>query len=140
MCDLSAGSAYIPLTKKDKKMIKKALWVDDERQPWWRIDGFGPRYDKMLEENFFPNDEVKWFVAKNHTDFCHIIREEEFDLVCFDHDLGSEMTGYDCCKYMIDYYDAKGLNLPQVFVQSANPVGKENIYKYINSYKKSKSL
>ena len=132
MGDLSTQMVYIQTDNKQKNiidifMIKKALWLDDERQ-----------HDNTLEKNFFPDDEVKWYVAKDYTDFCHIIREEVFDLICFDHDLGSDMTGYDCCKYMVDYYDSKGLNLPQVFVQSANPVGKEKIYSYINSYKKNK--
>ena len=132
MGDLSTQMVYIQTDNKQKNvidifMIKKALWLDDERQ-----------HDNTLEKNFFPDDEVKWYVAKDYTDFCHIIREEVFDLICFDHDLGSDMTGYDCCKYMVDYYDSKGLDLPQVFVQSANPVGKENIYSYINSYKKVK--
>ena len=134
MGDLSTQMVYIQIDNKQKNiidifMIKKALWLDDERQ-----------HDNTLEKNFFPDDEVKWYVAKDYTDFCHIIREEVFDLICFDHDLGSDMTGYDCCKYMVDYYDSKGLDLPQIFVQSANPVGKEKIYSYINSYKKSKII
>jgi len=36
-------------------------------------------------------------------------------------------TGYDCAKWMIEYYKIKGLELPEVLVHSMNPVGTKNI-------------
>ncbi len=75
------------------------------------------------------------------------------DLISFDHDLGdyqalhsagyiegdlpeNEKTGYHCIKYLIDYCMDNNLKLPECIVHSANTVGKENIEKYIENYKK----
>jgi hypothetical protein len=38
-----------------------------------------------------------------------------------------EMTGMDCAKWLVDYCIANQLTLPLYNIQSANPVGKENI-------------
>lgn len=48
-----------------------------------------------------------------------------------------EKTGYDCAKWMIEYYclDMK-LPLPEIFVHSMNPVGCENIEGVFNHAKK----
>jgi hypothetical protein len=58
--------------------------------------------------------------------------------VSFDHDLGTEKSGYDCCKLLIDYDMVYGI-LDEDFtfnVHSANPVGKENIESLLNNWLK----
>jgi len=59
------------------------------------------------------------------------------NFISFDHDLGGDDTAMKVVKWMVDM----DLNHPgwiphnfTFFVHSANPVGKENIEGYLNSY------
>mgnify|MGYP000937641675 CR=1 FL=1 len=64
------------------------------------------------------------------------------DFISFDHDLGeefsvSEMAGYDCAKYLVEYCIAHQLPLPDYKVHSQNPVGKANIEQLLANFKKN---
>ena len=107
------------------------LWLDDIRDPMegdWLI--FSP-----IEEPY----DVYW--VKSHKEFIEWI---EFNglpkAICFDHDLGDDMeyTGYDCAKWLVEYCMDNDLQLPKWNVQSANPVGKDNINGLLNNFKKRK--
>jgi hypothetical protein len=50
-------------------------------------------------------------------------------------DYGSEKTGYDCAKWLVDYCADRNLKFPQFVIHSMNPVGKERIDKYIANAK-----
>ncbi len=78
------------------------------------------------------------FGLKNYNEFVSYINDNGLPTaICFDHDLGEENTGYDCCKYLIEYALNNAIkNLPLYNIQSANPVGKENIDKLIKNYNK----
>lgn len=57
--------------------------------------------------------------------------------IAFDHDLGTDKTGYDFAKYLVELDMNKVISFPENFtfcVHSANPVGKENIECYLNRY------
>ena len=78
--------------------------------------------------------------------------------ICFDHDLGENVaielvasgvekskareikklakSGYDCAKWLVDYCLDNSLQLPNWSIQSANPVGKENINSLLTNAKK----
>jgi len=61
------------------------------------------------------------------------------DGICFDHDLGLEgstveKNGYDCAKWLVEYCLDMDKNFPPYAIQSANPVGKENIDKLLKSF------
>ncbi len=43
-----------------------------------------------------------------------------------------EKTGYDCAKWLKEFYKERNLELPVLFVHSMNPVGTQNI---INVFK-----
>jgi len=118
--------------------MKKLLWLDDERDPSqdrWTV--------------FFPikNAEVTW--VKSYKDFiAWILLNGLPDAVCFDHDLVDisynpekgqsifvyhEKTGYDCAKWLGEYCIENNKKLPLYAIQSQNPVGKENIDKYLKN-------
>jgi hypothetical protein len=51
-----------------------------------------------------------------------------------------EKTGMDCCKFLVNESMDTNIPLPQVFVHSANPVGRVNMMGFINNYLKSCGL
>jgi hypothetical protein len=53
--------------------------------------------------------------------------------------LAKEKTGYDCAKWLVEYCMDSNQPLPKWNVQSANEVGKENINRYLNNYRKNES-
>jgi hypothetical protein len=48
----------------------------------------------------------------------------------------TEMSGFECAKWLVDYCIDNDTDLPQWTIQSANPVGADNINGILNSYKK----
>jgi hypothetical protein len=137
------------------KKLKTLIWLDDTRNPFennWLV--------------FSPIDQpynVIW--VKQYEEFVnYIIKNGLPEAICFDHDLGlvidpnsefktingeissfslniyddNEKTGYDCAKFLVDYCIDNNLNLPLYNIQSANPVGKENIDSLLKNYNKFK--
>lgn len=123
------------------------IFVDDVRNPQdclgymhTRIGALNPIY---LEE---------WVIVKNYKQFitaildCHK-SEIEITHISFDHDLADviynnekqqeivvwhEKTGYDCAKFLKEFYEDNNKELPVMFVHSQNPIGTKNI---INLFK-----
>jgi hypothetical protein len=130
--------------------MKKLLWLDDYRNPFendWL--NFSP-----IEHPF----ETIWL--KSYSEFVEWITKNGLpDGICFDHDLGMEValkarakgmskresrklkqlekTGHDCAKWLVEYCLDNKLKLPKWNVQSANPVGKDNINGLLLSFDKS---
>lgn len=135
--------------------MKKLLWLDDIRNPHeTNLDGikhwlvFSP-----IQEPY----EVTW--VKSYNEFVAWIKRNGLpDGICFDHDLGMEValnarskgmskrksrelkklekTGYDCAKWLVEYCMDNNYSLPLWNVQSANPVGKDNINGLLKGYLK----
>lgn len=104
------------------------LWLDDIRDPNVFKEFYIPQFVSVY-------DEIVW--VKNYDEFANYISNNEFpNYIFFDHDLGEELNGYDCCKYVVDFMMEHNIdpNKPSFIVQSANPVGRDNIYGLINNY------
>ena len=127
------------------------LFLDDERIP----------HDvKWIELPL-----VEWTIARSYTDFTRIVSSLGLPRrVSFDHDLADqhypwtpenqeayknakdplvipydkykEKTGYECAKWLVAYCIERGYTFPEYFVHTMNPIGKENIIQYIESYRK----
>ncbi len=121
---------------------KNLLWLDDLRNPFegkW-IEEFAPEYLNY--------GSIIWVL--NYEEFIEWIRKNGLpQKICFDHDLGEDVaiklvskgvnkkkarevkklakSGYDCAKWLVDYCIDHDLQIPDWDIQSANPVGKENI-------------
>lgn len=132
--------------------MKTLLWLDDIRDPkteTWLKD-FAPYYTI--------SGDVVW--VKNFNEFVDYIIEHPMpDLIAFDHDLGEdislnkifygmtkrqarkekklEKSGMDAAKWLIEYCMDNDIELPMWIVQSANPVGRDNINSLLLSYLKS---
>ncbi len=124
--------------------MKILLWLDDVRDPL--------EDDWLVFSPIGRNINVFW--VKSYEEFTDWITSNGLpDGVCFDHDLADvkeiegsnlviasdwnkEKTGYDCAKWLVDYCMSNDLTIPPYNVHSANPVGAENIRKYIENAKK----
>ena len=104
-----------------------------------------------------PNiNDKEWIIARNYKEFVDLITLRGLPkFVCYDHDLADchyghglnndeipygeykERTGYDCAKWLVNYCMERGIKHPHYVVHSMNPVGKQNIEAYINSYNKT---
>jgi hypothetical protein len=125
------------------------LFLDDERDPFkvtWVEMPLGP-----------------WEIVRSYAEFVKTITEKGLPIfVAFDHDLADEhyrrsmynpdrhysnyytdgtfkeKTGYECAVWLVNYCIDNNTDFPQYVVHSMNPIGKENIISYIESYKRSK--
>lgn len=81
-----------------------------------------------------------WSIVRSYDEFVSWVTSNGApDVVSFDHDLGEDvMTGYDCVKWLVEYCIENNVTFPQWNVHSANPVGKENIERYIVNFLKHK--
>jgi hypothetical protein len=106
----------------------KQLYLDDLRMP---------------HQSGYVDSE--WTIVRNLEDFKkHVLTYGVPNIVSFDHDLGENAqgnelpSGYDAVKWLSNF-DQKFSRTPgnwEIRVHSANPVGRENILGYYNSYKK----
>lgn len=124
--------------------MKTLLWIDDVRNPFvgdWLLR-YEPEYYYEADEG---THQVIW--VKNYNEFVAWIKDNGLPThIGFDHDLADiawgsehgeeEKTGMDCAKWLANYCMDNNLEIPAYFVQSANPVGKENIIKYLENAKK----
>lgn len=128
----------------------KLLWLDDFRNPfeddWLNFSPISRPYDCIWVKSY--SEFTKWIVNNGLPDG-----------ICFDHDLGMEValtarangmskrksrglkqlekTGYDCAKWLVEYCLDNNLKLPKWNIQSANPVGKDNINGLLLSFSKN---
>ena len=122
------------------------------------------KYNLFLDDVRVPTD-VTWAnipadqhysVVRNYKEFVDLITLRGLPkFVCYDHDLADthyghglnnneipyesykEKTGYDAAKWLVNYCMERGIKHPPYVVHSMNPIGKQNIESYINSYNKT---
>ena len=122
------------------------------------------KYNLFLDDVRLPN-HVTWVdlppnqhysVVRNYQEFVDLITLRGIPkFVTYDHDLSddhyghglrgdnipydryAEKTGYDCAKWLVNECMIKGVKHPPYIVHSMNPVGKQNIISYVESYNKS---
>ena len=108
------------------------LFIDDERVP------MDVKWGTWQDQALYRDGE--WVIAQNWLDVLEIVVTFGFPrLISFDHDLGDgEKTGYEIAQKLCDMI-MDGLQLPDDFefkVHSKNPVGSENIRRYMNNFLK----
>jgi hypothetical protein len=109
--------------------MNKVLWLDDIRKP------SDPNFSIWITVAFGENVDVIW--VKSYNEYVKYLTNNSMPYgISFDHDLGAELSGLDCAKWLIDYCMNNAVSLPKYFVHSANPVGKENIQGYLDNYLK----
>jgi hypothetical protein len=119
-------------------------------------------YYLFLDDTRFPKNVTwvdlpprNWTIVRSYKEFVDIINKNGIpQLVSYDHDLGDEAigeaisksyqsfdytkikekTGFDCAKFLVEKCMDLNIKHPDFIAHSINPVGKENIEKYINNY------
>lgn len=111
-----------------------------------------------LDDVRTPLDDT-WIIVRNYDEFVETVTKHglhKFEVISLDHDLGDqamneyhtnvrtnyildynniqEKTGMDCAKFLVEYCMDNSVNLPLVYVHSANPIGSANIMGYINNF------
>lgn len=131
--------------------MKTLLWLDDIRDP------NDPVWKSYIKTN---PAEIVW--VKNFQEFTSYIESNDLpEIISFDHDLAdehytpekywddyvsskayqesqnySEKTGHECAKWLVEYCLDRSLPLPEYFVHSMNPVGRDNILSTLRHYEK----
>jgi len=135
--------------------MKTVLFLYDTRNPFELLpDGSSWLVFSPIEQPF----KVVW--VKSYDEFVEWITKNGLsEAVLFDHDLGLpnhisrvnsgmskraskklkpiEKTGFDCAKWLVEYCMDNNKQLPLYNIQSANPVGKENIDGLLKSFIKN---
>lgn len=117
--------------------------ADDGRRPDISVENPGWRLRAGLSKHPPQLQHLgDWVVAKSYDEAIEAINVLGFpSFVSFDHDIGSKETGVDVAKYLINL-DLDTNTMPDDFayeVHSANPVGAENIRKWLEGYLGQKS-
>jgi hypothetical protein len=122
--------------------MKKLLWLDDIRDPTTE------KWNNEIAKYIINPLTVKIIWVRNYYEFIHQINTNFPDIISFDHDLSDihcnkstykEKTGMTCAIYLVNYCQNNNINLPQYYIHSSNPVGAENIRKYLSNYIKFKN-
>jgi len=126
---------------------KVLLWLDDVRDP------FTGDWILRYAPDFSNDGEIVW--VKTCEEFEAWVTENGMPTkVAFDHDLADvvynesgsinmkdsswrEKTGLDAAKFLTEYCMDNDVNLPLWTVQSANPVGRDNINGLLLSFMKN---
>lgn len=122
------GEEEIFNIEESKLKRKKLLWLDDKRDP-------NPR-DKWLKDwakEYYFGGEIHW--VKTYAQFTQWIEENGFpDKIAFDNDLGEELEGYDCAKWIKEYCLDNDVKFTSEWViQSSNVCAPDNINTTLNN-------
>ena len=104
------------------------LYLDDIRHP----------HQSGYQDN-------EWIVCRNDKTFKDMFMSFDSIIthISFDHDIdsynddGTEVTGYDCVKWLCDYIQDNNIDISKltILTHTANVVGKENMKAYWDNFK-----
>ena len=121
-------------------MNRIVLFLDDIRYPdsFVNSNNTPSNYLLSIASNIKKNDIISLYIIRTYDEFVlHISLFGLPDFISFDHDLGNDKDGYDCAKWLVEYCMNNDCDIPNYIVHSMNPIGKENIEKYLNCYHNS---
>lgn len=107
------------------------LFIDDERHilnvTW-----------ATAQQQVLYHSEI-WIVARNFDQVVQLVEQRGMPKrISFDHDLGeNQKTGYDIAQYLVELDMSNKHKFPkdfQFYVHSLNPIGRENIIRYLTRY------
>lgn len=129
---------------------KVKIYLDDTRIPgksWIHVSSYDEFVNEVLKHNLEDIEEISFDhdLGDNAiTEFFNSVYQNENPTFNYDN-LQDEKTGMHCAKYFVDNLILSQINnnpdllkkLPRINVHSANPVGKQNIISYFESFYKA---
>jgi len=116
----------------DIRYPKEVFWVDLPIKPWILIRDYNRFIEFVTNKGYAPS-----FISYDHdlgdAHYRHGLNNDEIP-----YDTYKEKTGYDAAKWMVEFCSKQNIKHPDYAVHSMNPVGKQNIISYIQSYNESK--
>lgn len=114
----------------NKGLLPRVLWLDDIRDPFdYKMN--------WVKEVIHLDISIPVTWAKNVDEFKKCVEQEMPDIICFDHDLGEGESGMDAAKWLVNHCFDNDIEIPTVYSQSSNPVGRENILSYVRQAKRA---
>lgn len=96
-----------------KELKKYLLWIDDIRH---------------IPNNYI--NEYNTVIARSYNEAIKELHRFRYDIICLDHDLGEEKTGYDVCKYIVE----NDIYCSEFRIHTSNPVGRQNMTQLLSRY------
>lgn len=97
-------------------------------------------YRLFLDDERFPARGTHWSICRSFDAAVQEVQTHGVPAeISFDHDLGEGKSGHDFAKWLCDYIYINNIELPEnfrFFVHSMNPIGAENIQKYMDGFLK----
>lgn len=118
---------------------KQILFLDDERHiqdvTWVDYSGWSGAYVLTQKSVGRLTGYIKRY--GQYFDWSTTLISLDHDLQEFNEKTGEESTGYTFAKWLVDYFVDNGIPLQDlnIVVHSKNPIGAENIQKYIQNAK-----
>lgn len=112
--------------------MKYLLWLDDDkeyRKPTQLCPNFGMKL--TWAEGYFKPEllhlPIVW--VETYEQFVNTIVEKGMpEMVSFDNDLGQELEGKHCAKWLFNHCVNNDLEMPLFSVHSANPIAAKEIH------------
>ena len=101
---------------KRKEPKKYLLWIDDLRH---------------IPNHYIDNYHI--VIARSYKEAIKELHRFRYNVICLDHDLGEEKTGYDICKYIIEHH----IWCDEYRIHTSNPVGRKNMTELLSRYTKA---
>lgn len=121
------------------------------------------KYNLFLDDVRIPENvtwaklpHCSWVIVRNYKEFRNTIWNMGIpEFIAYDHDLSdahyghglrgdqipydsyTEKTGYDCARFLVNECNKLAVKHPPYIVHSMNPIGKQNIISYVESYNKA---
>ncbi len=94
---------------------------------------------------------LSWIIVRDYEEFVKCISDRGLpEIVSFDHDLAdehytqsavyTERTGDSCARWLVEYCVLHGYGLPDWYVHSMNPIGRENIKSTLQSFERYQKI
>ena len=81
----------------------------------------------FLDDLRDPPPGEEWIVCRTAQEAMDLVRAGRVTFISFDHDLGTELTGYDVANLIEQSVMTGAMTMPRWRIHSANPVGRKNI-------------
>jgi len=103
------------------------IFLDDERIP--------------ADVTWIKLEDVDWVIIRSYEDFVSWLQNRGIPTrLSMDHDLGTDKTGQDCLRYLLDKVEEMQSEIPFITFHTQNIVGKKNMEYLYKNYKRFRSF